>query len=52
MVLSDVEELNKTIEVNEETFEEFVNTNKRNIPMLFVRGDSVILISPPIRNAN
>ncbi|XP_027204893.1 U6 snRNA-associated Sm-like protein LSm3 [Dermatophagoides pteronyssinus] len=52
MVLSDVEEVNKTIEVNEETFEEFINTNKRNIPMLFVRGDSVILISPPVRNAN
>lgn len=52
MILSDVEEIIKTIEVNEETFEEFHNTTKRNIPMLFVRGDSVILISPPVRNTN
>lgn len=52
MVLSDVEETTKTLEVNEETFEEFIITNKRNIQMLFVRGDSVILISPPVRNAN
>ena len=24
-------------------------TTKRNIPMLFVRGDGVILVSPPLR---
>ena len=25
---------------------------KRTIPMLFVRGDGVILISPPLRGGN
>ena len=24
-------------------------TGKRNVPMLFVRGDGVILVSPPLR---
>lgn len=51
MILSDVEETIKTVDVNEETYEEFIQTNKRTVPMLFVRGDSVILISPPLRNA-
>ena len=27
-------------------------TTKRNIPMLFVRGDGVILVSPPMRSTN
>ena len=27
----------------------FQQTTKRNIPMLFVRGDGVILVSPPLR---
>lgn len=26
-----------------------LQSTKRNIPMLFVRGDGVILISPPLR---
>lgn len=27
----------------------FFQTTKRTVPMLFVRGDGVILVSPPIR---
>jgi hypothetical protein len=27
-----------------------LQTQKRSIPFLFVRGDSVILISPPLRS--
>ncbi|KAF5288777.1 hypothetical protein FQA39_LY15268 [Lamprigera yunnana] len=49
MVLSDAEETITTVEIDEETYEEVYRTTKRNIPMLFVRGDGVILVSPPIR---
>lgn len=51
MVLSDAEETITTVEIDEETYEEVYRTTKRNIPMLFVRGDGVILVSPPIRTA-
>ncbi|EFO93071.1 hypothetical protein GCK72_014546 [Caenorhabditis remanei] len=49
MVLSEVEETITTREVDEDTFEEIYRQTKRVVPMLFVRGDSVILVSPPIR---
>ena len=49
MVLGEVEETVTTIEVDEETYEEIIKTSKRQIDMLFVRGDGVILISPPLR---
>ncbi|CAI8036957.1 U6 snRNA-associated Sm-like protein LSm3 [Geodia barretti] len=49
MILSEVEEIITTMELDEETFEEIYKTTKRNVPMLFVRGDGVILISPPLR---
>lgn len=46
-MLGEAEETITTIEVDEETFEEVYKTTKRTIPMLFVRGDGVILVSPP-----
>ncbi|CAF0764638.1 unnamed protein product [Rotaria sordida] len=46
MVLGDVEETITTIEIDEETFEQIYRPTKRQIPMLFVRGDGVVLISP------
>lgn len=49
MVLGEVEESVTTREVDEETDEEIIRTSKRNIEMLFVRGDAVILVSPPLR---
>ena len=49
LVLGDVEETVTTNEIDEETDEEIVRTSKRNIEMLFVRGDVVILVSPPLR---
>jgi U6 snRNA-associated Sm-like protein LSm3 len=49
MILADVEEIVTSIELDEETFEEIYRTSKRNLSMLFVRGDGVILISPPLR---
>lgn len=38
-----------TFQVDDETFEEVYKTTRRNIPMLFVRGDGVILVAPPMR---
>ena len=49
MILADVEETVTTMEVDEETYEEMYRTSKRTLAMLFVRGDGVILISPPLR---
>eukprot|EP01039_Chlorochromonas_danica_P006062 gene6062-6676_t len=51
MVLGEVEETVYTREVDEETEEELVKADKRNVDMLFVRGDVVILVSPPLRTA-
>lgn len=51
MVLGEVEETVYTREIDEETDEEINTSTKRNIEMLFVRGDIVILVSPPVRTA-
>mmetsp|Transcript_27706 Transcript_27706/g.70596 ORF Transcript_27706/g.70596 Transcript_27706/m.70596 type:complete len:97 (-) Transcript_27706:512-802(-) len=49
MILGDVEETITTVEIDDETYEEIIKTQKRNVPFLFVRGDGVILVSPPLR---
>mmetsp|Transcript_15527 Transcript_15527/g.21818 ORF Transcript_15527/g.21818 Transcript_15527/m.21818 type:complete len:100 (-) Transcript_15527:69-368(-) len=49
MVLGNVEEVITSVEINEETYEEIVQTQKRKMELLFVRGDAVILVSPPLR---
>jgi U6 snRNA-associated Sm-like protein LSm3 len=49
MVLGDVTETVTSTEVDEETYEHIVKTTSRNIAMLFVRGDGVILVAPPLR---
>ena len=49
MVLEDVEEKVTTVEIDEDTDEELVSTQHREIEMLFVRGDAIILVSPPMR---
>ena len=51
MILGDVEETVTSVEIDEETYEEIFRTTKRNIPMLFVRGDGVILVSPPMHSS-
>ncbi|CAD7681897.1 unnamed protein product [Nyctereutes procyonoides] len=42
-----------TIEIDEEAYEEgdpwIYKSTKRNIPMLFVRGNGVVLVAPPLR---
>eukprot|EP01070_Trichotokara_eunicae_P007151 Trichotokara_eunicae@DN5293_c0_g1_i3.p1 len=52
MVLSEVEEIISTSQgVNDEvTGRPVVMRTARHIPLVFVRGDSVILLSPPSRN--
>ncbi|KAI9095180.1 hypothetical protein DFS34DRAFT_626922 [Phlyctochytrium arcticum] len=47
LVLGDVEEQITVVDVNEDTMEETVRTVKRGHEMLYVRGDGVILVSPP-----
>jgi U6 snRNA-associated Sm-like protein LSm3 len=49
MILGDVEETLTTTEVDDETDEEIVKKQTRTIAMLFVRGDIVVLVSPPLR---
>lgn len=49
MILSDVEETITSKEIDEETEEEIVKRQTRTLGMLFVRGDLIVLISPPLR---
>ena len=42
--LGEAVETVETVEVNAQTNEEVVTTTTREIPMLFVRGDTVVLI--------
>ena len=49
MILGDVEETLTTHEIDEETDEEIVKKATRTVGMLFVRGDVVVLVSPPLR---
>lgn len=51
MVLGDVTETITSIETDEETFEQIVRSVSRDLDMLFVRGDGVILVAPPLRTA-
>jgi len=51
MVLGDVEETVTSYEIDEETDEEIVKKATRQVGMLFVRGDIVVLVSPPLRTA-
>ncbi|GMF65312.1 unnamed protein product [Phytophthora lilii] len=51
MVLSDVEETITVQELDPETYEELIKQSKRSIEMLFVRGDVVVLVAPPLRTA-
>jgi len=50
IILGEVEEVVTTTEVDTETFEEIVKTEKRTMDFLFVRGDMVVLVSPTLRS--
>jgi len=45
LILGDVEETIYVVDINEESGKETVRVVKRQSEMLFVRGDSVILVS-------
>ncbi len=45
-MLGDVEERVTAIDVDEETYEGITTTTQRRVPLLFVRGDGIILVSP------
>eukprot|EP00010_Vexillifera_abyssalis_P002898 CAMPEP_0201552650 /NCGR_PEP_ID=MMETSP0173_2-20130828/16837_1 /ASSEMBLY_ACC=CAM_ASM_000268 /TAXON_ID=218659 /ORGANISM="Vexillifera sp., Strain DIVA3 564/2" /LENGTH=48 /DNA_ID= /DNA_START= /DNA_END= /DNA_ORIENTATION= len=47
MVLGNVEETITTTEIEQDN--EVTKLTKRKIEMLFVRGDTVILVSPPAK---
>lgn len=51
MVLGDVEETVTSHEIDEETDEEIVKKSTRRVGMLFVRGDVIVLVSPPLRTS-
>lgn len=51
MVLGDVEETTTTMERDEETDEDFVKKSTRKMEMLFLRGDVVVLVAPPLRTS-
>lgn len=45
MILENVEETHTSVELDEETYEQVYKQNKRTMPMVFIRGDGVILLS-------
>ena len=49
MILGDVEETVTLIEVDNKTDEEIIKKQIRRVGMLFVRGDIIVLVSPPLR---
>mmetsp|Transcript_4203 Transcript_4203/g.10021 ORF Transcript_4203/g.10021 Transcript_4203/m.10021 type:complete len:98 (-) Transcript_4203:75-368(-) len=51
MILGEVEETITVVEYDEDTYEELVKMTKRSVSMLYVRGDGVILVSPPLRTS-
>mmetsp|Transcript_6157 Transcript_6157/g.8909 ORF Transcript_6157/g.8909 Transcript_6157/m.8909 type:complete len:93 (-) Transcript_6157:106-384(-) len=52
LVLGDVEETITTVAIDPQTEEEVAKTTTRKVEMLFVRGDVIILISPPLRTSS
>lgn len=49
MIIGNCEETKIDIEINPDTEEKTEKIQKRKIPMLFVRGDIIILISPNLK---
>ncbi|TPX35490.1 hypothetical protein SmJEL517_g02091 [Synchytrium microbalum] len=49
LVMGDVEETITIVDVDPSTQNQSLTTVKKEHDMLFVRGDSVILVAPPVR---
>lgn len=45
LILENAEETHTSMELDEETYEQVYKQNKRTIPVVFIRGDGVILLS-------
>lgn len=45
MILENAEETLTSMELDEETYEQVYKQTKRTMPMVFIRGDGVILLS-------
>lgn len=52
MVLSGAVETVTSSEVDAISSEEIINTTTREIPLIYIRGDAVVLISTPNRRSN
>ena len=50
MVLGDAEETAEEVVTDPETFDTRVVEKTRSFEMLFVRGDTIVLVSPPVRS--
>ena len=51
MILGEVEEVVTSTEIDAETDEEIIKKQTRKVGILFVRGDIVVLVSPPLRTS-
>ncbi len=51
VVLGDVAESVTTLVIDPDTEEEVASITSRKVDMLFVRGDVIVLISPPLRTS-
>lgn len=45
MIIENAEETQTSMELDEETYEQVYKQTKRTMPMVFIRGDGVILLS-------
>eukprot|EP01006_Ploeotia_vitrea_P058703 TRINITY_DN70001_c0_g1_i1.p2 TRINITY_DN70001_c0_g1~~TRINITY_DN70001_c0_g1_i1.p2 ORF type:complete len:105 (-),score=14.38 TRINITY_DN70001_c0_g1_i1:418-732(-) len=50
LVLGDAEETHTITTFDDKTYDEETKQVTRRIEMVFVRGDSIVLISPPLRS--
>lgn len=45
LILENVEETLTSVELDKETYEQVYKQRKRTVPLLFIRGDGIILVS-------
>jgi U6 snRNA-associated Sm-like protein LSm3 len=50
LILGEVEETLRVAELDEETCEHIVRQEKRKLHLVYVRGDTVLLVSPLLRH--
>jgi U6 snRNA-associated Sm-like protein LSm3 len=50
LIISDAEETLQKAELDEETYEQIVRQERRKLQLVYVRGDTVFLVSPLLRH--